>query len=106
MTTSRMNSHGQNVFILKARQRRRADTQIDAWNTRSIDAVLTQGRTRAMVLHPTKGYRYVNLTKPRPFVGLWDWLARAFGRVHAVKLAATLFRPALIDKMFNWDKAR
>ena len=106
MTTSRMNSHGRNVFILKARRGRRASTQIDMRNTQTVTETLAAGRARAMILHPTKGYRYVNLAKPRPFVGLFDWLARVFGRIHAIKLAATLFRPALVNRMYNWDKIR
>ena len=106
MTTSRMNSHGRDIFVLAARAARRGHTQVDEQNRRAVDAALTAGQTGAMILHPTKGYRYVNLAKPRPFVGLFDWLARSFGRMRAVKLAATLFRPALVNRMYNWDKIR
>ena len=98
MTTSRMNSHGRNVFILKARRGRRAATQIDMRNTQSVAEAITAGRARAMVLHPTKGYRFINLAKPRPFVGLFDWLVRSFGMWRAIKLAATLFHIAPVVK--------
>ena len=93
-----MNSHGRGIVILAARAARGASTQIDMRNTQSVTEAITAGRVRAMVLHPTKGYRFINLAKPRPFVGLFDWLVRSFGMWRAIKLAATLFHIAPVVK--------
>ena len=68
---------------------------------RAVAEALTAGRTRAMVLHPTKGYRYANLTKPRPSSGLFDWLKRCFGITHGTILLCTLFRPAMTAQLLR-----
>lgn len=100
MTTSRMNSHGRNMIIRAARKVRKYTT-IDFYNEAVCARAINAGRTRALILHPTKGYRWVDTDRPTPFTGLFDWLRRCFGRVKAVKLAATLFRPAMMSHILR-----
>ncbi len=96
--TSRMNSHGRSVHVLAARIKRTLN-RIDAWNERVAAAAVALGWRRARFLHPTKGYRYVNLAKPTPFAGLFDWLSRSFGRAKAIQLYGTLFLPTLARRL-------
>lgn len=95
MTTTRMNSCGRSTSVRAARKRRKY-SQVDFYNEAVCARAINAGETRALILHPTKGYRHVNTAKPTPIAGLFDWLLRSFGRVKAVKLAATLFRPAMM----------
>lgn len=100
MTTSRMNSHGVSL-VVRAARKVRTYTNIDFYNEAACARAITAGRFRTMILHPTKGYRHINTAAPTPFVGLFDWLSRCFGRVKAVKLAATLFRPAMMSQVLR-----
>ncbi len=100
MATTRMNTCGWSTAILAARKRR-AYSAVDFFNEASCARAINAGEARTLILHPTKGYRWIDTTKPLPFAGLFDWLARCFGRVKAVKLAATLFRPAMMSHILR-----
>lgn len=100
MTTSRANSCGRNAYVIRYRKKR-PHTHIDFYNEAACARAINSGRTRTMILHPTKGYRHINTAAPTPFVGLFDWLSRCFGRVKAVKLTATLFRPAMMSQILR-----
>ena len=74
MTSSRANSHGKNVYVLARRKERHS--ALDQRNEAVVAKALKAGRDRAQILHPTKGFRWVSLSKPRPFTGVRDWWAR------------------------------
>ena len=100
MPTTRMNSCGRSPAVKAARKRRKY-SQVDFYNEAACARAINAGETRARILHPTKGYRWVDTGKPLPFSGLFDWLSRSFGRAKAVKLAATLFRPAMMSRLLR-----
>lgn len=100
MTTTRMNSCGRSTSVLAARKRRKY-SQVDFYNEAACARAINAGETRALILHPTKGHRWANTDRPPRFTGLFDWLQRCFGRVKAVKLAATLFRPAMMNHILR-----
>ena len=80
MTTSRMNSHGKNVYVLARRKEHRGNSWVDRRNEAAVVKAVRLGFSFAHILHPTKGYRRVSLDKPRPFAGVRDRWARAIGK--------------------------
>lgn len=61
MTTSRMNSHGRSTYVLARRIERRADPWVDRRNEVVVARAVAEGATRARILHPTKGFRWVGV---------------------------------------------